>query len=161
MGIRKGNEMGIRKGNEMGIRKANEKDLDSLLELLHQLSPPSEEDLKEGKEKLKGILRKMLSNEDYFLCVLEREGKILGTGTLFLQLNISHGGKPVAHIENIVVDSAHRKEGVGRKIIDFLVEKAKEKGAYKIILACKKENIPFYEKSGFKEFSVEMRLDLD
>lgn len=140
------------------IRKANLGDLDRLLELLYQLSP-----LEEGDDVVKGNLertfRKIIDDENYCVCVLEKGGKILGTGTLLVQMNLSHEGKPYAHIENVVVDVNSRGIGAGKKIVNYLIEKGKKVGCYKIILNCSKDNISFYEKCGFADSGeVEMRL---
>ena len=51
-------------------------------------------------------------------------------------------------------------KGVGKTIIDSLVEIAKEEGCYKVILNCSNENVPFYIKCGFKLTENEMRMDL-
>lgn len=131
----------------MIIRKAKQEDLKPLVSVLKQLSPSSQED---DFEKLKKILDKITEDEFHYLCVVENEGKIAGSGTLIVQKNLGRGGRPYAHIENIVVDTNHRKKGIGKEIVLHLIEKAKEFGCYKVILDCKKENIPFYEKCGMK-----------
>lgn len=140
------------------VRDVRLKDLDQLLEILYQLSP-----LKEGvvpdMENLKWILLNMINDKNYHFCVFEDEGKILGTALLLIQLNLSHGGRPYAHIENVVVDKNCRGRGAGRKMMDYLVEKGKQANCYKILLNCNKSNIPFYEKCGFFDSGeIEMRL---
>ncbi len=142
------------------LREAKCEDLQSLLYLLHQLSEPSEEDKKVDQAELEASMKKMVEDENHCLYVLEQDGKLLGTGMLLIQLNLSHGGKPYAHIENIVVDSECRKRGIGKSIVMHLIEKAGEKGCYKVILNCKRENLPFYERCGLKAGEIEMRLDL-
>lgn len=144
----------------MNIRTANSEDLPNLLSLLHQLSPPSEQD-KVSQESLKQILLKMIQDENHHIHVLEENDSIIATGTLLIRLNLSHGGKSAAHIENVVVDKKHRKKGIGKIMINHLIKKAKNLGCYKVILNCKKENIPFYTNCNLKETGeVEMRLDL-
>jgi glucosamine-phosphate N-acetyltransferase len=141
----------------MQIRKANQDDLKEILDLLDQLSPSSENP---DIEKLGSILEKITKDENYYLCVVEEDKKIIGTGTLLIQMNLSHNGHPYAHIENIVVDKHHRKKGIGKFIISYLIEKAKQSNCYKVILNCKKENVPFYERCSFDATGeIEMRLD--
>ncbi|MBN2112315.1 GNAT family N-acetyltransferase [Candidatus Woesearchaeota archaeon] len=143
----------------MIIRTAKHEDLKQIIGLLKQLSPSSEED---DFEKLKQILEKITEDEFHYLCVVEEDHKIVGSGTLLIQKNLGRAGKPYGHIENIVVDMNHRKKGIGKEIIFHLIEKAKEHGCYKVILDCKKENIPFYEKCGMKETGeVSMRMDFN
>jgi len=142
------------------IREARQEDLQKILNLLHQLSPFSEEDKKADIEILKQTLQKIIQDENHYLCIFEYDDKLVGTGTLLIQMNLSHGGKSYGHIENIVVDEEHRKKGIGKKIINHLIEKTKEKSCYKVLLNCKKHNVHFYAKSGMQETGeVEIRLD--
>lgn len=55
-------------------------------------------------------------------------------------------------IDQIVVDEKRRGGGVGRALLDYVVEKAKEKGYWKINLIVSESDIgaiTFYEKYGF------------
>lgn len=142
----------------MKLRKAEHKDLKQILDLLNQLSPSAG---KENVSALKEIFHKIDSDQNYFLCVAEEDKSIIGTGTLLVQMNLSHSGKPYGHVENIVVDQNHRKKGIGKEIISFLTEKAKENGCYKMILSCKDEIVPFYRGCGLKEIGIHMRTDLE
>jgi len=144
------------------FREAKHSDLHNLLGLLHQLSPPKDAEKSPGSDGLLQVLGKIISDENHFIFVLEKEGRLVGTATLLLQMNLSHAGRPYAHIENVVIDEKHRGKGVGKKILGHLVEKAKERNCYKIILHCKKDKgMPFYKKCGLRETGeMEMRFDL-
>ena len=55
-------------------------------------------------------------------------------------------------IDQIVVDEKHRSRGIGRALLDHVIEKAKEKGYWKISLIVSESDtgaIAFYEKYGF------------
>lgn len=148
--------------DDIVFREARHSDLHNLLGLLHQLSPPKDCEKNAGGDELLQVLGKIINDENHFIFVLEKEGRLLGTATLLLQMNLSHAGRPYAHIENVVIDEKHRGKGIGKKILGHLVEKAKERNCYKIILHCKKDSIlPFYKKCGLRETGeVEMRFDL-
>lgn len=146
---------------QRNVRLAELSDIEELLSVIYQLSPKKEEDEKVPKSALKDTLKVMLKNKDYRVAVYEYAGKIVGSATLLIQLNHSHGGRPYAHIENVVTDSNHRGIGVGKDLVNYLVSEAKKIKCYKIILNCSQDNIPFYEKCDFvKTGEVEMRLDL-
>lgn len=146
---------------EIKIRKVNLEDFGELLSLLNQLSPISKEEKIYLKESI-NILKEIIKDKCHYLCVVEQNNSLIGTGTLLIQKNLSHAGKPYAHIENIVVDSSQRGKGIGKQIVLHLIEKAKESKCYKVILDCKKENIPFYNKCGMSETGeVEMRINLN
>jgi glucosamine-phosphate N-acetyltransferase len=38
---------------------------------------------------------------------------------------------------------------------------ARKENCYKVILDCSQNNIPFYEKAGFREYEVSMRYDIE
>ena len=92
--------------------------------------------------------------------VVEKYGKIIGTGAVFVEQKFLRGGGKVGHIEDVVVDNRSREKGMGKAIIGSLIDIAKEEGCYKVILNCSNENVPFYIKCGFKLTENEMRMDL-
>ena len=94
-------------------------------------------------------------NENHIIIVFEKDGKLLASGTLLVENKVIHGLSKVGHIEDIVVDKSARGLGLGKIMIDYLVNIAKE-NCYKVILNCKESNIGFYEKCGFEKKEVEM-----
>lgn len=140
------------------IRDAKPEDLEQILDLLYQLSPPKEKNLKTDKKELRTILNEMIFDRNYVVCVYQEGQRLLGTATLIIQLNLSHGGRPYGHIENVVTDQNFRVSGIGRKMMDYLVKKADERNCYKIVLSCEKKNVPFYKKCNLNlTGEVEMR----
>lgn len=53
-----------------------------------------------------------------------------------------------AWIEDVVVDSAYRKQGIGGKLVDKLLKRLEH--VEDITLSCVYELIPFYQRKGFK-----------
>ncbi|MCL4399642.1 GNAT family N-acetyltransferase [Candidatus Parvarchaeota archaeon] len=142
------------------IRNAEEKDLEQLSGLLDQLKPGNAEKVHD-MQKIREAFLKIKKDGNYYLKVCEIDGRITGTATLLIQDNITHGARPYGHIENVVTDKDYRGLGIGNKIIESLVQDAKGRNCYKIILDCNETLIRFYEKAGFHNTgSVEMRLDL-
>jgi ribosomal protein S18 acetylase RimI-like enzyme len=55
-------------------------------------------------------------------------------------------------IDQIVVDEKHRRKGIGQALLDYIVDKAKTKGYWKVSLIVSASDtaaIAFYEKYGF------------
>lgn len=77
--------------------------------------------------------------------------KIICTGRVFFETKF---GDSVAHIEDIVVDSQHRRQGFGKQIVKYLVDYAHK--SYKIILDVKPEISSFYKACGFIQEAVQM-----
>ena len=48
--------------------------------------------------------------------------------------------------------------GIGKNIVDYLINYAKEKGCYKAVLNCSNDNITFYEKCDLKLKSNQMAI---
>ncbi len=142
------------------IRTANSYDLEQLLNLLHQLSPPDKKNFKTDMEDLKQTLDEMILDRNYVLCVYQERQKLLGTATLLVQLNLHNNGMPYGHIENVVTDKNSRGKGIGQKMVDYLIKEAKERNCYKVILNCEEKNISFYKKCGFQATGeIEMGID--
>lgn len=125
------------------------------IELLQQLTicdPPSAEDFGSRFHEINS------SGEDHIVCVVEdeRSGKILATGSVFIEKKFVRNCGKVGHIEDVVVDKSARGRQLGKKIVEYLAEHARSRGCYKVILDCSVDNKPFYEKCDFKQNSIQM-----
>lgn len=123
---------------------------DDILDLLSQLTEVGTPD----KDKVFDEIKK---NPNHLIYVLEDEW-IIGCGTLLIEPKFIHNGQSVGHIEDIVIDKKYRNLGLGKKLIDFLINKAKELECYKVILDCSDEHVIFYEKTGFVKKGNQMSL---
>ena len=91
----------------------------------------------------------------------ELNNKIVGTATMLIQNNLTHNGRPYAHIENVVTDQEYRKIGIGKILLSELINVAKDLYCYKVILNCSLENSRFYKTVGFRlTDEIEMRLEV-
>jgi glucosamine-phosphate N-acetyltransferase len=92
--------------------------------------------------------------------VAVEEEKVIGTASILIEQKIIHNGGFVGHIEDVVVHKDHQGKRIGSLLIDKCIDVAKSFNCYKIILDCSPSNVKFYQKNGFKENSICMRLDL-
>lgn len=90
----------------------------------------------------------------------EETEELICCGTILWEPKIIHGGKMVAHIEDIAVQPKFQKKGYGKQLILHLIEQAKTRPIYKIILDCSETNTCFYKKCGFtiKGHQMELRV---
>ena len=84
------------------------------------------------------------------------DNKIVGFGTILYEQKLIHNYGIVAHIEDVVISNNHKHKKYGSLLMEFLMDKAKEKGCYKIILNCEQTLKPFYEKIGFINNGLQM-----
>ena len=138
------------------IREIQESDLEKgFLECLDNLKIAS--DLE--KDSAKNILKSILDDSNHIILIAELDGKIVGSTTLLIEQKFIHKGGFVGHIEDVVVREGFERKQIRKKIIESLLEIAKNRGCYKTILDCKDDVKEFYEKIGFKHESNCMRFD--
>ncbi len=138
------------------IRKAKPDDFDnglleSLAALCDDLPTPNQ-----GKEIL--FRRDIIENQTY-VAVVDKE--VVGTASLILELKIIHAGKHVGHIEDVAVRKEWQGKGIGKKLLERVIQDARKTyNCYKVLLDCKPDLVKYYKQFGFKKWQGSMRLDL-
>jgi GNAT superfamily N-acetyltransferase len=138
------------------VREATVDDLPRLHELLVQLSQLGErpEQTRTTVTDAERAALQLLSDSRQTAClVVEAEGQVQGTLTVYLLANLSHGGRPMGIIENLVVDESCRGRGFGRRLMQAAEERLFAAGCYKIGLTSNRRRTDahrFYERLGYK-----------
>ncbi|XP_048132474.1 glucosamine 6-phosphate N-acetyltransferase-like [Rhodamnia argentea] len=125
------------------------------VELLQQLTvcdAISDEDFQKRFQELSSL------GDDHVICVIEdtSRGKIVTTGSVFIEKKFIRNCRKVSHIEDVVVGCDSRGMQLGKKVLSFLTDHAQFVGCYKVILDCSNENKAFYEKCGYKRKEIQM-----
>ncbi len=118
-------------------------------------------DIENLKRENKKYYLKELPSGRHIACAAYETDKILGCGGMCLYNEMPSPDNPngkCAYLMNIYVKPEYRKKGLGKKICNWLVEKAKETGAEKIYLESSDNAKPMYEKLGFKEMKNYMAI---
>ena len=143
------------------LRKLEEKDFDKkYLELLSQLTDIGNNgnnddiDMIKYKAKLKEIL--LNKNIEIWIIYDDVIDQIIGTGTIIIEPKLIHGCSNVGHIEDIVIHNDHRNRGIGKMLLNNLVERALTNKCYKVVLFCDEKNVEFYEKCSFIRNGINM-----
>jgi GNAT superfamily N-acetyltransferase len=138
------------------IREATESDLPRLAELLFQLSQrgeiPEREEHPPGATEQRA-LRELRSDPRSACLVLDVDGRVEGTFSLYLLPNLSHDSRPFAIVESVVVDESCRGSGFGRLLMERAESLARAAGCYKIALTSNRKRADahrFYEGLGYK-----------
>ena len=143
------------------IREATEEDLPSLLTLYEQLH------LKRGLglslEEARRIFERVRRNPDYRIYIAAADGKVIGTFSLLIMENLAHRGAPMSFVENVVVDEVWRGKGVGKRMMEFGMDRSREMGCYKVTLSSHLEREAahrFYESLGFRKHGYSFWVEL-
>jgi glucosamine-phosphate N-acetyltransferase len=112
-------------------------------------------------ERAEKILAEINSYPFYTIFVAVKEdGEIVGSITILVEQKFIHDGGKVGHIEDVVTRKGYEGIGVGKALVLKALNFAKQNKCYKVVLDCSRSNIGFYEKVGFREHEVSMRIDL-
>lgn len=91
--------------------------------------------------------------------IYENEGRIVGTIKILIERKFYSKNSYVAHIEDLVVSQEFRGSGIGKTLVDFVIDQCRNQfNCYKVVLYCQHKNQKFYEKSGFKDDGANMCL---
>lgn len=109
---------------------------------------------------LDDIQRHYLEQGSLFV-VAEQEGKIVGTGALVAE------GPGVSRMVRISVSLEHQRQGIGRRLVNHLVQQAWAQGNHRIVVETNldwEDAIGLYEAAGFSQYdhdeeSVYLSLD--
>jgi GNAT superfamily N-acetyltransferase len=137
----------------MIFRKARKADLKAIIEMLaNDPLGALREDVKHP-EKYERAFDLINQDPNQELMVVEDDkAEVIGTFHLTFIQYLTHQGSIRAQIESVRVREDQRGQGVGEKMFQWAVDRAKEKGAQLVQLTSDKKRpdaIRFYERLGF------------
>ena len=95
-------------------------------------------------------LEKIVASEDIAVITAEDGGRIIGVAFLFFAQKM---GKRIAFVEDVVVDEAHRGQGIGENIMAEVVSLARRNKTTYVTFTSRPEREAankFYQKIGFE-----------
>ncbi len=93
----------------------------------------------------------------HFICGPESSVVVARRDRRVAAFAIMHFGDEVAHLNLLAVAPEHRRQGLGRQLMDWLTTTAVEAGVFRINLELRTCNEPariFYERLGFDQLGV-------
>lgn len=109
-------------------------------------------------EKLESAFHKIREDERYVLLGAFVDGELLGSLMGIVCQDLVGECRPFMVIENVVVSSRARRQGLGKKLMTAIEAVAHERDCYYIIFVSgekRKEAHIFYEAMGYREEKVE------
>ena len=145
------------------FRLAKRADLPSIVRML------ADDDLGSQRERYDDPLPEayfaafeQIENEpNHELIVAERNEQVIGTLHLMFLPSISFQGGLRAQIESVRVDKQFQSQGIGSAMMQWSIERAKQRGAHVVQLTTHKTREDahrFYERLGFKGSHLGMKL---
>lgn len=136
-----------------------------LVRMHHELDPDRFIAATPGTEHAYGsFLGTQLDEPSILVLVAERDGEVVGytysgvEGTDYMSLR-----GPAGVLYDIVVDPAHRGQGVGRVLLDATLDALKAKGAPRAVLSTAEGNTSaqrLFARAGFRRTMIEMTREL-
>jgi ribosomal protein S18 acetylase RimI-like enzyme len=111
------------------------------------------------------FLGTQLEEPNIVILVAERDGEVIGytyagvEGSDYMSLR-----GPAGVVYDLVVDPAHRRQGIGRMLLDATLEILKARGAPRVVLSTAERNGPaqhLFDRAGFRRTMIEMTRELD
>lgn len=127
--------------------------LEALNELYGELSGSRTE-----PAKLEEAFRRIKADSRYILLGAYVDGELLGSMMGIVCQDLIGDCRPFMVIENVVVSSRARRQGLGKKLMTAIEQTARERDCYYIILVSgekRKEAHVFYESMGYRDEKVE------
>jgi GNAT superfamily N-acetyltransferase len=132
----------------VAIRHAQRDDLPALLALYAELHP---DDPALDAQTAEAVWERIASHDGRMVLVAETASGVVGTIDCFVAPNLTRGARSIMFIENVVVAAAHRRRGIGGRLLDHAVGIARSSRCYKaqLISAAGPPAHVFYEAQGF------------
>jgi len=145
----------------MNIRIATEADLGDLVGLYQQFGPFEDD---EPSVAVSRMLARTSLYPDFKVYVAEIDGKIAGTFALLIMDTLGNRCRPAGVVEDVVVSERARDQGIGRAMMEFALERCRERGCYKMALSSNLSRDAahrFYESLGFEKHGYSFRVPID
>jgi GNAT superfamily N-acetyltransferase len=139
-------------GEDSLIRVIERRELPALLDLYRHLreadAPLPAEDA------LWQVWDDILQDPRMQVLVVDLNGSLVASCTLAIIPNLTRGARPYGLVENVVTHLAHRRKGIGTRLLRHALQIAWERNCYKVMLltGSKTEGtLRFYEQAGFRK----------
>jgi GNAT superfamily N-acetyltransferase len=103
------------------------------------------------------------NNSYHELIVAELDERVVGTLHLIFIPSLSYQGGLRAQVESVRVDESLRSQGIGGKMMEWAIERARQRGAHILQLTTHNTRTKahrFYERLGFKGTHLGMKISL-
>ncbi len=138
------------------IRDAEISDIPAMAELLEELFMKEADFVPDGQKQEHGLAL-LLESDAVVLCA-DSCGELVGMATMQFSVSTAEGAVG-GRIEDVVVKRNFRGEGIGKRLLEEMISRAKASGCTRLQLAADEENIPahgFYRHLGWERTNLRL-----
>jgi ribosomal protein S18 acetylase RimI-like enzyme len=110
------------------------------------------------------FLGTQLAEPNVIVLVAERHGEVAGYAYASLEgIDYMSLRGPAGVLNDIVVDPAHRGQGIGRMLLNAVIAALEARGAPRLVLSTAERNVPaqrLFASAGFRRTMIEMTREL-
>jgi aminoglycoside 3-N-acetyltransferase I len=132
---------------KIDLKILSNSDIDEFIELIKIFENVFE--MEEFAIPENNYLQKLLNQQNFFVLIACIGEKVVGGLTVYT-LQQYYSVKPLAYIYDVGVLSEFQRQGIGKKMIDYLLEFCKNKGFKQVFVEAENEDIhavEFYRKT--------------
>lgn len=101
------------------------------------------------REVTRERVEELLADQNAVMMTADDNGRIAGMATLYVLPTTT---KRIAHVDDVVVSSAYRGQGLGEKLMRAIIEEARKRGVAELHLTSRPARVAaqsLYQKVGF------------
>jgi len=107
------------------------------------------------------IYERIKDNPAYRIFVAEFEKEIVGVVTLLIEQKFILEGAKFGYLEDLAVRVGFERRGIGKSLIEAVINEAKKEDCRLIRLDCNDDVAPLYEKCGFRKKKGVHRMQIN
>ncbi len=143
------------------IRSASEKDVPLILDLLYELGRPKPK--KDSQlDTFEKLITKYMSDSDKEILVAKNQKGIVGMVSIMYLPRLNQEFFEM-YIPELMVTKNYQNQGIGKRLIETCIKRAKDKKCYRIRLESgnqRKESHIFYRNIGFEQSGLSFTKNL-
>lgn len=146
----------------VSVREASEDDLPDVLRLYAQPTVDDGDIL--DLDEAASLFERFAAYPNYKLYVATMGETVVGSFALLIMDNLGHRGAPSGVMEDVVVDPAQHRQGIGAAMTEAALEICREHKCYKLTLSASLKRDAahrFYESMGFERHGYSFLIRLD
>ncbi len=138
---------------------SNPSHCEALINLMEEyMADPMGDHAPHTDEENEELIARLANHPSVFVVLVLDGDRYIGFTTCF-ELLSTFSVKPYVYIHDFAIAASHRGKGVGRAMMDYLIEYSKEKGCAKITLEVRVDNpsaMKLYKNFGFESCDPDM-----